>query len=217
VSEVVNDLDGDLMNFYGVLKSPVAFADLQHRLGLTLFSEAEWQNACEVLRGEEEDPVVRAAALFVQVRQSRSGLRKSFSPAVRTRLRGGRNDGVNAWWRAVDGLADAHRRLRDALVLNRPALNVIASEDRPSTLFYCDPPYLHDTRAATRAYGPHEMTEDDHRQLLDTLRACRGKVMLSGYPSGLYDTALAGWNRHTFDLPNNAAGGKAKGRETEVL
>jgi hypothetical protein len=41
--------------------------------------------------------------------------------------------------------------------------------------------------------------------------------MLSGYPNDLYDTALAGWPRHTFALPNNAAGGKEKRRMTEVL
>ena len=217
VSEVVNDIDGDLMNFYRVLKDPGLFADLQRRLELTLFSEAEWQEACRLLSGPGGGPVERAAALFVQVRQSRSGLRKSFSPTVRTRLRGGRNDGVNAWWRAVDGLADVHRRLRDVMVRNGPALDVVRSEDKPSTLFYCDPPYLHDTRAAPRAYGPREMSEADHRELLEVLLECRGQVMLSGYPSGLYDTALAGWSRHAFDLPNHAAGGSVKGRETEVV
>jgi DNA adenine methylase len=61
------------------------------------------------------------------------------------------------------------------------------------------------------------MTEADHRELLDVLRSVQGKVMRSGNPSALYDEALTGWTRHTFDLPNNAAGGKAKGRETEVL
>jgi DNA adenine methylase len=61
------------------------------------------------------------------------------------------------------------------------------------------------------------MTKAQHRELLEVLRRARGKVMLSGYPSALYDGALADWNRHTFDLPNNAAGGAKKGRETEVL
>jgi DNA adenine methylase len=80
----------------------------------------------------------------------------------------------------------------------------------------CDPPYLHATRASTDTYV-HEMGEADHRELLDVLLACKGKVMLSGYPSALYDQVLAGWTRYTFDLPNHAAGGKRKARETEVL
>jgi DNA adenine methylase len=61
------------------------------------------------------------------------------------------------------------------------------------------------------------MTEADHGELLDTLCQCQGKVMLSGYPCALYDRMLKGWSRHPFDLPNNAAGGKRKKRETEVV
>jgi DNA adenine methylase len=61
------------------------------------------------------------------------------------------------------------------------------------------------------------MSEAKHRELLDVLRRCEGKVMLSGYPSRMYDDMLAGWTRHTFDMPNHAAGGAKKDRETEVL
>jgi DNA adenine methylase len=61
------------------------------------------------------------------------------------------------------------------------------------------------------------MSEADHRELLAALPSLLGKVLLSGYPSALYDTALAGWNRYTFDLPNNAACGTTKDRETEVV
>jgi DNA adenine methylase len=139
-----------------------------------------------------------------------------FAPTVRNRLRGGRNDGVNGWWSAVGGLEAVHRRLRDVKVLCRPALEVIGSEDTPATLFYLDPPYLHQTRAAIGTYA-HEMTEADHRELLDALRSVRGKVILSGYPSALYDAALAGWDREAIDVANHAAGGDAKRRMTEVL
>jgi DNA adenine methylase len=126
------------------------------------------------------------------------------------------NGNVSEWLTAVDGLADIHGRLRRVCIENMPALDLIRREDTPGTLFYCDPPYLHETRESTAAYS-HEMTEQDHRELLSVLKECKGKVMLSGYPSTLYDKALSGWSRHSFDLPNNAASGKQKGRETEVL
>jgi DNA adenine methylase len=61
------------------------------------------------------------------------------------------------------------------------------------------------------------MSEEDHRQLLAALLACKGKVMLSGYPSPLYDRELARWAQHSFDVPNHASGARAKGRETEVV
>jgi DNA adenine methylase len=74
------------------------------------------------------------------------------------------NGNVSEWLSAVDGLADVHARLRRVLVENMPALQLIPRADTPETLFYCDPPYLHQTRASTDAYA-HEMTEADHREL----------------------------------------------------
>jgi DNA adenine methylase len=105
--------------------------------------------------------------------------------------------------------------LQDVLILNRPALAVIEQFDGPDALFYCDPPYLHQTRAAVDVYD-FMMTAEDRRRLLAVLRSCRGKVMLSGYPSALYDECLHDWGRHAFDKPNNAAGGAAKARMAEV-
>jgi DNA adenine methylase len=117
----------------------------------------------------------------------------------------------------VDGRQAVHERLRDVRVFNRPGVEVIRQEDGPATQHYADPPYVHGTRAAPGAYGRYEMNLSDHRELLDTLRQCKGKVILSGYDNGLYNTVLSDWNRHTFDLPNNTAGGGAKRRMTEVI
>ena len=61
------------------------------------------------------------------------------------------------------------------------------------------------------------MTEADHRQLLEVLVRCKGKVALSGYRSELYDRTLKAWTCHEFELPNNAAAGKAKRRMVECL
>jgi DNA adenine methylase len=101
-------------------------------------------------------------------------------------------------------------------VLTRPAVEVVRTQDGPGTLFYCDPPYLHQVRSARSVYA-HEMTEADHAELLELLLRVEGKVLLSGYPSDLYDRALAGWTRHTFELHDNAAAGAKKNREMGVL
>jgi DNA adenine methylase len=216
VSEVANDLHANLMNLYAVLKDPATFERLRHRLDLTLHSQQEWEAARDLLARPDGEPVARAAALFTFCRQSRSAEMECFAPTVRARLRGSRNDGVNAWWGAVDGLEAVHLRLRNVKILCRPALEVIRKEDTPATLFYCDPPYEPTTRTARKVYD-HEMTTAQHRELLDALRAVKGRVMLSGYPNEMYDSALAGWSRYAFDKANHAAGGKTKGRETEVL
>src|SRR5262249_54167283 len=113
-----------------VLQDEQLYAQMRHRLELTLASEAEWNEAGRLLRAGEGTPVERAAALFVSVRLSRQALRKDFVSPVRTRLRGGRQDHVNGWWSAIEGLEDAHRRLQNVLVLDgRPTLEVIRSED----------------------------------------------------------------------------------------
>jgi DNA adenine methylase len=130
------------------------------------------------------------------------------------------NGNVSEWLGAVDGLPAVHERLRRvAIVGPMPALEMIRKEDGPRALFYCDPPYLHETRATTGEYGPHEMSVKDHRDLLRTLGDVEGRFLLSGYRSELYDGASErfGWNRHEFDLPNNASGGKAKRRMTECV
>ena len=129
VSEVVNDIDGDLMNFYAVLKDEGQFVQLRERLDKTLFSEAEWGGAEATLATAGGDPVIRAAAYFTLVRQSLAARKDTHAGITRTRLRNGRNGDVNAWWSAVEGLGAAHERLRSVRVLCRDALDVIRSED----------------------------------------------------------------------------------------
>jgi DNA adenine methylase len=217
ISEVANDLHGELTNFWKVLRDPAPFAAFVRIVEATPFSEVVWQEAQQVLQEEQvTDPVQRAVSFFIVCRQSLAGRMDRFAPLSRRRTRRGMNEQASAWLSALAGLAAVHARLQRIVVLNRPAVDVIRQQDGPDTLFYCDPPYLHATRADRDSYT-HEMSADEHRQLLEVLRSVQGKVMLSGYPSVLYDGALAGWSRYTFDLPNNAAGGAAKGRETEVL
>lgn len=64
-------------------------------------------------------------------------------------------------------------------------------------LVYADPPYLHDTRTSNKRYR-HEYTEDDHLALLEILKGLNCSVILSGYPSPLYDDALSDWNSKEY-------------------
>jgi DNA adenine methylase len=216
VSECVNDLDGGLTNFWRVLQNSDQCLRFRRLCADVPFSEAEWHAAADRL--DDPDPVLRAVAFFVRCRQSLAGRGKSFAPLSRTRTRRGMNEQVSAWLGAVDWLWYVHWRLkRVAIVGPKPALEVIREQDGLATLFYLDPPYLHSTRTAPVTYGPFEMTEADHAELIDALRRVEGKAMLSGYRSELYDRALVDWSRHDFELPNNAAGGATKRRMTECV
>ena len=109
-------------------------------------------------------------------------------------------------------------RLRTVQILRRSVLDILKTWDTKSTLFYCDPPYVHNTRhIASRNIDGFELSEDDHRELAEVLRSLRGKVVLSGYPSSLYEDLFKGWRRIEFDIANHAAGGSSKARMKEVL
>jgi DNA adenine methylase len=109
-------------------------------------------------------------------------------------------------------------RLRRVEIVSRPAIDVIHTWDSPETLIYADPPYVHETRheSSRDVYGV-EMTEKDHSALAAALNSCKAKVVLSGYPSPLYDALYRGWRTVTFDIANHAAGGRAKARKQETL
>ena len=118
----------------------------------------------------------------------------------------------------MEGLPDVHERLKRVVILNDEALDVIRKHDDPDTLFYCDPPYLPSTRMAKSAYR-YEMTEDDHVELLTLVNEVQGKVILSGYPSDLYESMLCPprWHRIDRQVANHASGGTSKRRMTACL
>lgn len=224
VSEVAGDLHKELTNFWAVLQNGQSFAAFARYVEAVPFSEAEWQDAGRLLMPEDVAAgyggwsVARAGAFFIRCRQSLAGRMDAFAPLSRNRTRRGMNEQVSAWLNAVEGLPAVHARLRRLAILNDNALAVIRRQDGPRTLFYLDPPYLHETRATTGEYA-HEMDEGQHRELLELLAAIKGRFLLSGYRSHLYDcVALArGWKRHEFTLPNHAAGGKEKRRMVECV
>lgn len=221
VSEVVNDLNGDLINFWRVLQDEEKFRAFRRVLDAVPFAEEEYELADARINDPAivHDPVRWACAFFVLCRQSLAGRMKDFAPLSRTRVRGRMNEQASAWLGAVEGLPAVHDRLKRVVILGpKDALEVMRQQDGPQTLFYLDPPYLHETRQSTDDYA-HEMTIHQHHELCSVIRGCQGKVMLSGYRSALYQAQLEceGWRRHDFDLPNNAAGGASKRRMTESL
>ncbi len=225
VSEVVNDLNGDLSIFWRVLTSESHFREFARIVEATPFAEFAWKDAEKPrseLRHGSDVPYVTAAntaaAFFIRCRQSLAGRMNAFAPLSRNRTRRGMNEQASAWLSAVEGLPAVHARLRRVVVLNRDALDVIRQQDGPNTLFYLDPPYLKETRAAGEVYE-HEMAGPQHVDLLRVLTEIQGKFLLSGYRSSLYDSVCGnfGWHRTDFDLPNNSAGGKSKRRMTECV
>lgn len=210
--EVYNDLDERITRLFRVLRDQGS--ELQRRLTLTPYSELEFQNSNEPL----DDEIEQARRDFVRWRLSLGGRGDSFSFTLH-RVRRQMADVVSGYLSTIDEqLPLIIDRLRRVQIICRPAVDVISKWDRPDTLIYCDPPYVHATRQknSRQIYG-HEMSDDDHRQLAAKLNACEGKVVVSGYSSTLYEELFAGWWRSDYDIANHAAGGSQKSRKLECL
>ena len=110
-----------------------------------------------------------------------------------TKHRNGGTCRSREWANYPRTLAAVTARLRGVLIENRPAARIIEQQDHPDTLFYLDPPYLPTTRS--RGKYRHDLTTAEHRALLEQLKTVQGMVVLSGYPSPLYDELLPGWHR----------------------
>lgn len=222
ISEVVNDKNRDLLNFWQVMQDGPMFDQFKRLVEAKPFAQEAWQQATAHLNNWAseiiKDCVYHAAQFFIACRQSLAGRMKGFTGITKTRTRRGMNEQVSAWLNAIEGLPAVHERLKRVLILNDDALAVIRSQDGPRTLFYLDPPYLHETRASTGEYE-HEMSEGDHEKLLVTLSGIDGRFLLSGYHSELYDDAAKhyGWRCHERQIDNKAAGGKTKRVMTECV
>lgn len=216
VSEVVNDLNGGLSTLWRVLSCPVKFPALCRRVEATPVSEDVFEMAGNVDRGASDVDI--AVQFFVRARQSRQGLMRDFATLSRNRTRRGMNEQVSSWLTALEGLPEVHARLKRVVILNRPAIEVIKQQDGPNTLFYLDPPYLHETRVTTGDYA-HEMGGDEHAELLTWLAGIKGKFLLSGYPSDLYEhhRRAHGWHVVTREIDNKASSAKTKAKKTECL
>ena len=218
VSEVVNDINRRLTNFWRVLQGPDSFEQFSRRLAATPFSEVEFDAAVDPPLPQDERDVEAAAAFFILCRMSLAGRMKGFTGVTKTRTRSKMNNEVSAWLSAVDGLSAVHERLKRVLILNRDALNVLRKHDTEQTLFYLDPPYVHETRVTTGEYE-HEMSLAQHAELLETLAGLRGKFILSGYRSALYDEATQkhGWRRVDIEIDNKSSNAREKPMKTECL
>lgn len=219
ISEVVNDLNEHLVNFWYTLASVDRFQRFNRVVQAIPFSEYHYQRAQAQMHDIGDDQVLAARDFFVHCRQSLSGRMKGFAGITRNRTRRGMNEQVSAWLNAIEGLPAVHARLMRVLILNKPALEVIRKEDGPRTLFYLDPPYMHETRATKDEYGDNEMGYVQHEELLKALVKIKGRFLLSGYQSNLYDCYrnTSGWNSHEFKIDNKASGGKTKRVMTECI
>lgn len=201
--EVYNDLDEGLVRFYRVLRDPELFERFRCRIELTPYARAEY-DWCRDTWQECDDEVERAARWFTVARQSFAGQFGTGWGRVITASNRGMGIACAAWLSAVDRLPAVHERLQRVQIECQDWRTILTRYDTPETLFYVDPPYIPETRSAG-GYA-HELTDDDHRELVERLLGLEGRAMLSGYPHQIYQPLEdAGWDRREWQTASHAA------------
>jgi DNA adenine methylase len=196
-AEVYNDLDGEVVNLFRVLRDEGQAERLVRSLRLTPFAREEF----EATYGQPPaDPVERARQLIARsfmgfgsaaATKQISGFRANCKRAGTTP--------AHDWANYPDALQLIVERLRAVVIEHRPAVQVIRTHDSKATLFYVDPPYVFDTRhrGGRRHTYQHEMTDAQHRELAQVLHGVNGMVVLSGYECPLYDELYGEWRKVT--------------------
>jgi len=213
--ETYNDLDGQVCNFFRILRDEPE--ELARLIALTPFSREEFGIACKL--DPDIAPIEQARRFYIRARQVRTGLAQTASIGrwanCKNTTRAGMSGVVSRWLGGVNALPEIAERLLRVQIENRPAIDVINLYDAPDTLFYCDPPYVHETRTDSKAYR-FEMTDEQHEELADTLNSVRGMVAFSNYDCRLLDRLYPGkrWFKHVSRPRTNHA---TKGKRVEVL
>lgn len=215
-AEVYNDLDGDVANFFRVLRAPDTRAQLIEAVTLTPYHRDEFELAWE----PANDPIESARRLCIRA-QMGFGSAGATKSATGFRIDTKREYGTaqQLWAYYPSALADAGQRLTGVLVENRQAIEVMKMHDGPQTLHFVDPPYLHSTRvmSGSERYYRHEMTDEDHLALIQALHELEGMVVLSGYSSDLYASSLVDWETRSTDARIAAGRGAAIRQEVVWL
>lgn len=195
-AEVYNDLDEQIVGVFRVMQNPEQRARLMEMLRFTPYARSEFQLAwlptdCPVESARRV--IIRSQMGFGSAGATKgtSGFRCDTARRYQTSMMD--------WVRYPHCLPPIIERMTGVQLENRPAVKVIAQNDKQDTLFYIDPPYMHDTRVmdgSTRYYR-HEMTDSDHAFLLAQLLNCKGMVVLNGYENDLYNAQLVGWKKFT--------------------
>lgn len=186
--ETLNDLDGNVVNYFRVLREKPE--ELARMLTLTPFSREEYYNSC--IFNENDSDVEKARKFAVRCWQG-FGSSNLYRNGFRSSQRSTSPHTTKEWRNLPERLIEASERLKNAQIEQLPALEILKRYDTEDVFVYVDPPYLHGTRK--NYLYKHEMEDEEHIQLLEMLNKHPGKIMISGYDNELYNDLLKGWSK----------------------
>jgi DNA adenine methylase len=185
--EIINDIDGEVVNFFKICRDNPS--QLAEALELTPWSREERTLAFE----HTDNNLERARRFAVKVSMSIGPYCRQTSGYKCKNKPDTANDITSFWQHVPKQIATAGKRLLYAQIDNRPAVEVIQRNNTSDVLIYADPPYVTSTIQSHDKLYAHEMTDADHIEMLEALKAHKGFVLLSGYDNDIYRDYLQGW------------------------
>ena len=191
--EVYNDMNVGLVSLFRVLRDPGMFAKFYGQLVLTPYGRDEFKRAQERWQASN-DEVERALAFYVLARQAFGG-NTELTDSWRLPSRSPTSPvAVASTLNALSALPQLHERLRRVHIEHVDWRRCLELYDCPHAIFYLDPPYVPETRQSGGYH--HELTLDDHKDLVSHLLTLQGRALLSGYSTEVYKPLEdAGWRR----------------------
>lgn len=213
-AEVYNDLDGEMVNLFKIVRNHPK--ELSKLVLATPFARDEYREAFEITDNPIE--IARRTLIRSHMGFGSAAINKGNKSGFRANCNSSRTTPATDWMGLPRVIMTVAERFRAVVLENRNALEIMEQQDNPETLHYLDPPYVHSTRMkkgqVPHAYA-HEMTDEQHRELATLSKEMKGMVVISGYPSLLYDDLYADW--HRIECETMADGKTGSEPRTEVL
>lgn len=188
--ETVNDLDNDVVNFFRVIRDPESREQLIDWLTYTPYARQVYDETFET---DPQTPVERAGYFAVRSMQSH-GFRLTEKCGWKKDVHGREAAYAVRYWNELPVvIAQMAERLKMVQIEHKPAIELIQAFNHDNVLIYLDPPYVLSTRG--RKQYRHEMTDEEHGDLLQTVVHSKAKIMISGYDCDLYREYLSGWSK----------------------
>jgi len=184
--ETVNDIDGEIVNFFRVLRDNME--ELSEAVWLTPFSREEYKEAYK----QTEDTIEKARRFAVKCWMG-FGCGNLYQNGFKSGQQTKSPNPAKSWNELPETIKLAAERLKGVQIECLPAVELIKRYDTPDVFIYADTPYLHGTRK--NYLYKHEMTDEEHMELLEVLTSHPGRVLISGYENELYNEMLNGWNK----------------------
>lgn len=188
-NEILNDLDDEIYNFFMVLRNnPLELADA---ISLTPYSRKEYEFSYE----KGVDDKIEKARIFAIKCWQGFGCGNKYKNGFRRGIGTRSPNPAKAWSELPETILLAAKRLKNAQIEKKDAIELIKCLDGKDTFIYCDPPYMQDVRK--KYLYNHELTDEKHIELLKVISRSSCKIMISGYESDLYNTYLKDWCKRT--------------------